>query len=428
MSANLQIVNKLFQILKTDFAGKDLIAPEKLSEDAAAELADSLDKATSPLAAWQTLEHFCLSLSHAPIHIVPSLTNKDVPAFSRGIRLRRADDTLVVQPGTYDSRFPLGSRVLQMSRKSIPDILAEEPVLFDPAYPNHEDWETYTKLAHGITVSQASPRPVHLLFKRFPLEDIPAAPKNSFEEVSEGAVAIRFTDLSDPVSLLVILEEHKEEIASADYLILDLRKASEGFEEIFFPFLAYCFDEDVSPAKLWNADSYQFNYTEANEAQLKETYLSMMAECTEEALALVPRLLADLKAKKGKGMLPETDDCAPDWDEPIESKHFKGQVLILTDYTTRGCIENCVAMAKKADRVTVLGRPTFGDKGWYNPTTQVLCPDYSVEYPAGVSEAFLQGDYSALGGVKPDIEFPYDPMIAETYEFFLDAFKKEKQA
>ena len=195
-----------------------------------------------------------------------------------------------------------------------------------------------------------------------------------------------------------------------------------GTEEAFFPLLPYLFDNDTAPAALFTEKPFFYNYTDFNSKALKKEYLSLMADCEEETLELVTELLADLKTKQGKGLIRETDDPSDDWLAPLPSANYQGQVFLLTDSFCAGPAEHIVRACKASSRVTVIGRETAGDTGWYYPTRQPLSDSITLEYPAAVSEALLQEKRLQEHPAKPDFFIPWPASEPESAAGWLETY------
>ena len=346
------------------------------------------------------------------------------------------------------ARYPMRQfyRMAEEKAKEAPVSAAAETVSDKSSGSEPEQEDREKAIREAFAEAARHPVPGELLTRMKQLSAGPRHPKTPSFPKGPAPFLIEIRHMESDEELTALLAERQEEIFAAPYLVIDLRDVSGGYEEALFPLIPWLFDEAVSPAELLPETPYLYLYTRDNSASLKKEILSLLADCEEETMELVTELLAELKTKQGAGLLPEMDEVPEEWQQPMESVHYPGKVLLLTDSRCSGPAERMAAAFSRSPKVTCAGRPTYGALDWPHLAERKLSEDFTLVYPAGITQDLanqlqsLKADPSASASallssfrrpVQPEVLLPWDPEEAQDADSCLARYllqeKEEKR-
>lgn len=329
-----------------------------------------------------------------------------------GFDVRRYGDELWVTRARQDGRVKPGDAFVTINRSAPDDHLAR--AIGNPAGsadPERQQWEALlTQATHGL-VRHADGSTTDLKIRRFPAS-LGACDPCTIDALSDGTLVIRVTQLDDG-TLGALVDAHRDELARAPRLVIDVRTCSGGAEANAYPLLDYLFDEDGDLRDIEGPETVLTNYSAANcqrrEAQIAQLRALAQVQDDEETRATLSWLddnLQTVRANRGKGWVEEVVEAD---SLPVHAGPAGQRVVLLTDVVCADAAEWLVRIAAGSPRVTTVGRATQGSLDYANPLAMAFEDRFIFVYPMSKTKAAAQGQGMRGVGIAPDVCVPFTP-------------------
>lgn len=375
---------------------------------------------------------------------------------TQDFRTQRYGDVLYVTEVAPDAPVKVGETVTHVNGNPLAEVRPEvERTLwttFEPVDEEREDWSVVLAFAKHITVRglDGEERVVRLEGARESTAAGDAEPGAGHRGQGVWPKPVEPCTLEerDGVSVLTLgnpgapefgerLEGVLPAARAAKRLVIDVRGARGGTQEAIYPLVELVLapgSEGVAPAQLFGPDGIVFNYSRHNaDAKLDEIAAlrkSMGLEAStgegdgsaaasdevaepaavDPAAAEIDAFEADIRAKRGKGMVRElggfypevTFAASPDADADR-------RVVVLTDRFTGEAAEWLVRAARSAGFATIMGRSTIGSLDSTCPRVVRLDHDFSLVVPTATYLAAVEGMATMGRGIAPDVHIAWAP-------------------
>lgn len=199
-------------------------------------------------------------------------------------------------------------------------------------------------------------------------------------------------------ALEAILKEHRAELESHPYWIIDVRDNNGGSDSTYAPLMPWLLDGEYAAYKVeWLA-------TPAN-AQAQEAVCDLMGR-SEECLKYQAPVVKALKGKPA-GSWVMTASTSVEYTGPEQREaHPPARVAVLVDRSCGSSCEQFLIEARSSYRVKLLGRPSRGTLDYSNLRPYKLPSGKRTLMYATSRSLRLPAMAVDLGGVQPDILLP----------------------
>lgn len=120
----------------------------------------------------------------------------------------------------------------------------------------------------------------------------------------------------------------------------------------------------------------------------------------------------DILSRSGQGVVEEECPISDELKAPVDPAGRAQHVYLLTDVTTRDAADLLAEVCKGSDRATIVGRPTMGSRGYFNPAV-VVSSRFSLAYPTSrYTDEGLARHYAQVG-VPVDVHVEWTPEFLE---------------
>ncbi len=412
------LLQAIVGIIEEDYAGQPECASRNALEEllavlSAAQQADALDDETFAACVAQYLAGFQDPLLH--LEVSAEVRAPMVCGFS----VRCFGDALYVTQAEEDERLHPGDALVALDGLGLGEHLQRaigNPVNGEVC--ERQLWDDALLLCETMRVRRTDGTEEDLALRRFPkrgfVESLRAPSIEVLENVglqaAERAVVIRAHHFVDG-SVLKAMQEHFDDLAHADRVVIDVRDVEEGMIGNAFGLLALFFDRPVNLKDLMGQEFVYTRYTQLN-AQLRMRQLSrMLAMSDASGKEWVQAEIDHVAACAGQGFVKEAEF---EEDMAFPPAPENQQVFLLTDVRTKGAGERLVAIARQAaeqgcGKVRTVGRATCGSLDYSNMLSAPLDERFSLVYPMSKSEAAHLGKGMLGRGFEPDVQVTFTP-------------------
>lgn len=394
--------------------------------------------------------------------------------YNWGATFRRYGDTLYVATATPESKLQVGDKVVAASvygDAGFAKVSTMEKRYETNLYGDTAEREMWDPVLHFMNRYLVEDPDSEKGTRRVTTEFLDIVPDPAFEiaELADDAVLLTLRDLSDAAALVEFLDSNRPALEQAKTLIIDVRTCQGGAEEAALPLLAYVISAPTALSDFMedrcltnysknncNRQAAVFNYlaqqqmapfeaepeaAEPEAAEADEVAGAATAASSEgaddaptlgaeaEAPAVPepdPAALAEAQARKamfeqwrddilsrsGQGIVEEECPISEELKASVDPAGQAQHVYLLTDVTTRDAADLLAEVCKGSDRATIVGRPTMGSRGYFNPAV-VVSSRFSLAYPTSrYTDEGLARHYAQVG-VPVDIHVEWTPEFLE---------------
>lgn len=317
-----------------------------------------------------------------------------------GFRVRRIDDALFVLDAEEHTGLRKGDKIVSLDGRSIPDIASEYADLLFHETNERQLWGDILPLFSEAAIeTEYGTKNVPIVLQD--LQNRTRRTPYEFQKLNASTVLLRFDDFGADQPIHALIHDHAQEIASAENLIIDVRRNAGGSDTAYMPLLDYCFREwEQIPEDAGD----ETNFTERNvdlRISLFEEYLKQ--ELPEETRKWLEDEIASQKALRGVGYCRRTDE---NFDFQIKGTRKPERVYVLTDVYCGSSGDSFVENLRSSGKVTVVGRPTMGILDYSNEAV-IHYDDYMFMYPTSRRLALDRGIVMGGHGVPVDVYIPF---------------------
>lgn len=399
----LEIFEDIVKIMHEDSAScKDIVGANpdiyraKISEDMGEK--DFLFTVQSYLATFGFTGHLSFGKSGMPV----------IP-----FTVQRYMDELYVIKAMKDSPLKVGDRITHLDGLTVRDFGEKyKEFLFNETEERQGKFWTMFLLKRADKITYKSENETcHEInvpyVERWVKED-----KYSCKELKKGIVCLRFEDFDDEETIQNMYDENAELLDSAKYLIVDVRGNGGGTDTAFLPLLKYALpngkllSESMVKEDYYGSKGSEINYSERNcdfRIGMMKPFLEQ--ELPEETRQIVEGMLQALEDNRGKGFQKAEED---DMDIPIKGDSKVERVFVITDEGCASSGDSFVEIMKTLEKVTVVGRPTWGILDYSN-VVSIDYDSYWVVYPTSRLGILDDGEGMANHGIPVDAYIPWTP-------------------
>ena len=352
--------------------------------------------------------------------------------YDLGFRTRRAGDALYVTQAAQEERLPVGTRIVAVGGKTIPDVMGEAKAdVFGGRDTDREDWDLTLRAAGEVDVVYADGQQEHLELRRYPVSQ--PQPRLCVSEAAGDngahAVVLRIDDLTQVQRIRELLVEvHAALRRGADRLVLDLRRCEGDADPwAYLDLLPYLVDKDSVANELLGDFAVYTVYSPNNVRYLMQGIEASRPRFDAENPGFVDQLLASVRQKGDQVMsvlkgaktameqrafveLPEMMPTPVEADRIRVAFDAPARTVILVDTTTGVGAERLAQAVMGMERVSLVGRMTPGLVDYTNPMTIDLQGlDSMLVYPISRSQANHDGAGYARTGLPLDVHVPFEP-------------------
>jgi len=342
-----------------------------------------------------------------------------------GFEVRAAQDCLYVTDAWGDERLCTGDRIVAIDGRPL-DAYRAEPDLRAALWgevPEREDWSYYLQYATELSVefpaenTRAALRPLHLP-PSTPRSQEPACSYSLFGRSNPAGHAcyLRLGELEDAGELEQLLAAHRDELVSAERLVLDLRTCAGMPLDAAVALMPYLIDEPVTAAGFIGEQGLWVRYSQGNAGRMVaslEAELAYTCDNDPDEQAFYEQEIARVRELAGAGLVWEDVAMPQEWLEPVVPAGGPARVVVLSDVGCRNESEQLLAMASAQRKVTTLGRASLGNSDYQQLMGVNFDDDVFFAYPAGMTRAAAEGQGVLGRGVQVDVRVPWDPAELE---------------
>lgn len=341
-------------------------------------------------------------------------------------RVCRFGDILYVTEVTKDSLLAVGDKIIEINGDSVKAFYEKYRGCFygESLERQTPHWNFILKYADEIGfVTDSTDEIQHWKVEVFDWDS--SEPLYSFRKINVNVAYLKFSDFADATGILTLLQEYDFEISNTKNLIIDVRGNGGGNSFAYYPLLKYCLPNDKSLNDIELNDGNMLQY--GQEILYSERNCDVRVEILEEFMnnnlseadrSIFIQAIAELKAKRGKGFVKETEE----YDDEIVGASNVEKVYILTDSSCCSAGDEFVYLFKMMPKVTVFGRSTQGILDYSN-VAYALFDEYALVYPTSRLLALDHGEGMMGKGVEVDEYIPWTPEHLERdvdLEYVLD--------
>ena len=235
------------------------------------------------------------------------------------------------------------------------------------------------------------------------------------KDLGNSTAYIKLIDFGDEEKIQKLYEDNAELLDNCRYLIADVRENGGGSDTAFLPLLKYALPNGKSLVESMVKEDYysskgsETNYSENNcdiRIEMFSEYLDQ--ELPDETMQILNGMVQDLRDHRGEGFVKVQDDM----DLPIVGDSKVEKFFIITDEGCASSGDSFVEIFKTFEKVTVVGRPTFGILDYSNIIIKEY-GDYSFAYPTSRLCILDDGEGMTNHGIPVDIYVPWTPKQLE---------------
>lgn len=380
-----------------------------------------MDLKLDDLLFYQYMSQYLASLQDRNLSIQLRNTEEH-PNTTPGFEVRRYRDYLYVTNVDEETRLAPGDAITLLN-KSLPAShleFAGRNIVYSDII-ERQLWGDIVKMAKHGMVQHADGTTEDLVFEEYPAQE--KEYEISCVLLDSDTLYMKLEHFTDPDAIERIIEENNAALGSCKKLIIDVRKNVGGIDEAFFPLLKFIHHEPINLTDLIGDEGVYTNYSVNN----CDRRISQLEACLpvedKETETWIREAIEELTAKSGAGYIFEEDEDLEELDFLVEGGSPEQKVVLITDTLCEGAGESFVSIAKKSQKVTVVGRPTMGTIDYCNQITVALNDDLVFSYPISKTKAAMDGRGVSGKGVGVDVYIPWTPEECTTDLLLKKAFE-----
>ncbi len=322
-----------------------------------------------------------------------------------GFSVMRYEDYLYIIRANKDTGLVAGDKITAVDMMTVPELAKKEENMLMGESSEREGmhWPSILKFYKELTVEHQDGSTENI--------DITlgtkAEPSNKyyFKKYGNDTLFLRLEDFADLDAIAKLYDDCRKDLDSCRNLIIDVR-GNGGADSGFFPLLEYVFPAGEPVNKYFKIPyPMAINYSERNCNDRKKLLKEFFGDETPEDMkAMLDKMIADIEANYGKGLIEETDDT--DFSMPGREKPEK--VWVITDECCGSSGDAFVEAVSFSPKVTIIGRPTCGITDYSN-CSMVKIDDYGMVYPTSRDGRIDLGKGLSQKGVPVDVYIPWSP-------------------
>jgi len=412
----LEMFNEIVDIMERDYSGCDIKRgwgnPEYYRQLISEALeSDKLNRDKFK----EIVDEYILDFKDSHVKFVDHKLKSN--PMSIGFKVRRYEDALYVVSADQEKNLKAGMAIVELDNMSIREAAQKyEKQLM--GQPNERQlWEKIIAKCKTVTILDGGKmRKVDI--NTYP--DKNAESKYEFNHVDENTIMLSYNDFMNYDLSQKLLTEHKEAIAAAKNIIIDVRVNSGGFDTVFLELLDYIFPENFEIV-----DEYRglTNVTERNYKNRIELLNGYLEQYPKDEM--IKKYIEELTINRNKGFV--VLDIG-DSNYVVKGTKEAKNIIVLTDRYCGSSGDSFVIMSSYSPWVTIVGRPTYGVIDYSNVAEQKFSDDFSLLYATSVYEGAKYGKGYDNVGVKPDIYIPWTPEHIDRdvdLEYAIEVLKKK---
>lgn len=408
----LEIFEDIVKIMHEDSASckdKQGANPEVFK----ARIAEEMDKKEFALTVREYLASFGLT-GHL------SFGCEEMPAVP--FTVQRYNDELYIKKAAKDCPVKKGDKITKIDGMTVKEFgEAHKVFLFDETEERQGFFWTSNLLKLAKTITYVSDGAEHEI--PIPFAENFADDEEAYycKDLGNDTVYLRLADFGDEEKIQTLYAEKAELLGNCKKLIVDVRGNGGGSDTAFLPLLQYALPngktltESMVKEDYYGSKGSETNFSENNSNIRIEMFSAYLGEdLPDETRNILNAMLQELKDNKGKGFVKTEDDM----NIPIEGDSKVEKFIILTDECCGSSGDSFVEIFKTFEKVTVVGRPTFGILDYSNVIFKEY-EGYSFMYPTSRLSILDDGEGMARHGIPVDIYVPWTPEELE-HDVMLD--------
>lgn len=376
------------------------------------------EKALNPTLFTEIVNDYLLDFKdpHIYFKLKATETNKE---YDTGFTVRRFENRLYVTDVTKEERLNVGDEIISLDYIPIDILVNKHRRELMEEDVERENWREILKKYYQCEVRKKDGTIISLELKKY--EKAPYTPTYKIEKYNETTLLLTFTDFDDPDAIIKLLNNHEEELTKYENWIIDIRTNHGGSDVVFHLLVPYLFPEGENKIDLSEKYAMTFNCTENNYERLKALFTKEMETIEDErAKQSIQNYLNQFEKNKGKGFV----ELFPIEPEEFEGKSMPERVVVLIDRFCGSSGEVFADVCKLSNKVTLIGRPTYGMNGYANLTCAEWKDLFELYYPTSRLNSMDEGKTLLDVAVHPDVYIPWTP---EHLEKDIDLLEAEKQ-
>jgi hypothetical protein len=327
-------------------------------------------------------------------------------AKSRGFQVRRFENGLYVTEVDSEKQVEPGMRFVSLGGHSIPELKEMHHRLLNENHVERENWlPILSQYEEGEIEDGKGNRKII----KFDLYDkVPYVPEYSVKKVDEKIIVITMTDFADPDAIVKMVADNKTLLDSTDKWIIDVRVNNGGSDSSYYPLFEYLLPEEG--VELADEEDYMlFNCTEDNADRVIADIDEDLEETVDERARVFLNVFSrEWKKNRGKGFVQfNFEEIVP--DTFVKGSKHPASIIVLTDNRCVSSGDSFVELAKKSNKITVVGRATLGVNDYANLASKKWTEGFELWYPTSRLSRIDKGEGMTGVGIKPELYIPWTP-------------------
>ena len=397
------IFNEIVHIMNNDYAGwkdkKGCDHPEQF-------MRKIKDNPSMTTAAFKELvDDYLLDFNDSHVYFLLESSSSE-KAKSRGFRVRRFDEGLYVTEIESEKKVELGMRFVSLGGHSIPKILEKHHRLLNENHAERENWLPILELYEEGEIEDSEGNRKTIKFAGY--DKTPYIPEYTVKKINEETIVVTMTDFANPDAIVKMIADHQALLDSADKWIIDVRVNYGGSDSSYHSLFKYLLPEEG--VELADEEDYMlFNCTEENATRvLADIDEGLKGIEDEQAKAFLNVFRQEWERNSGKGFVQfNFDEIVP--DTFIKGSKQPASIVVMTDNRCGSSGDSFIELAKMSDKITVIGRPTWGLNDYANLACKKWTEGFELWYPTSRLSRIDKGEGMTGVGIKPELYIPWTP-------------------
>ena len=327
-------------------------------------------------------------------------------AKSRGFLVRRFEDGLYVTEVDSEKQVEFGMRFVTLDGHSIPELLEKHHRLLTENHAERENWLPILSLYKEGEIEDADGNRKTIKFDLY--DKVSYVPEYSAKKLNEEIVVMTMTDFANPDAIVKMVKENKNLLDSTNKWIIDVRVNYGGSDSSYHPLFEYLLPEEG--VELADEDDYMlFNCTEDNAIRVIADIDENLQEIEDkQAQVFLDVFRREWQKNSGKGFVQfNFEEIVP--NTFIKGSKHPASIIVLTDNRCGSSGDSFVELVKMSNKITVIGRPTWGLNDYANLASKKWTEGFELMYPTSRLSRIDKGDGMTGVGIKPELYIPWTP-------------------
>ena len=351
------------------------------------------------------VDDYLLDFNDRHVYFVLESSNSE-KAKSRGFRVRRYEDGLYVTEVDSEKKVELGMRFVSLGGHGIPELVDKHRRLLNENHAERENWLPILDLYEEGEIEDSVGNRKVIKFDMY--DKVPYVPEYSVKKVNEETIVLTMTDFADPDAIVKMMMDNKSLLNSTDKWIIDVRVNYGGSDSSYHPLFEYLLPEEG--VELGDKEDYMlFNCTEDNATRVIAEIDDGLQEIEDEQARLFLNVFRrEWEKNSGKGFVQfNFEEIVP--DTFIKGSKHPDSIIVLTDNRCGSSGDSFVELAKKSNKITVIGRATMGLNDYANLASKKWTEGFELMYPTSRLSRIDKGEGMTGVGIEPELYIPWTP-------------------